>query len=126
MATTHEDVAINEANIIMSLVGQIKGIRAAAAEMVTINAANPFGSAWNILNTTVLSSDGGLGTADTPGTPVNGHYIDPRLYPNIARLITNTDLANALQIIVDFQAFCAGTAVASTPGRPAAMDAVTG
>lgn len=125
MATQQSDVAVTYANQVSNLVTQLRQIRKEVAEIVALNTAVPLGNLWNALNTAVLAADGAIGTADTPGTPVNAHYVDPRLYPAINRVMKNTDLTNALQVLVDFAAFCAGTSLATNGARPAQMDAVS-
>jgi hypothetical protein len=124
MATQPSDVAINYANQVINMVKQLQGLRASLADLLVVNTNNPLGNQWNVLNTTALTSDGQVGTADTPGTPVNGHYIDPRLYPAIGRLVKNTDLANGLSLLVSLNSFLAGTQINAAGTTPAFIDAL--
>lgn len=124
MPTLQSDIAVQYANQLIGLAQQLRSIRAAVSEIVTINATNPLGNLFTVLNTAALAADGSLGTADTPGTPVSGHPIDTRLYPGLSRAVKSGDLTNALQLVVDFNSFMAGTALSSNGARPANIDAV--
>lgn len=123
MAQLQSDLAVAYANQVMALVQQVRAIRQTVAEMVTINANNPLGNLWNVLKTTALAADGTLGTAD--GAVVAADPIDPRVYPAISRAVSQTALNNALQILVDLNTFCNGTALAANAARPAQIDAVS-
>lgn len=122
-ATLQTDTAVKYANQVCSLVQQLQGVLANVEALAAINAANPLSSNfWNLLNTTALAADGSLGTAD--GTPNTAHDIDPRVYAALARAVSATQLTQALQVLVDFNAFCQGTAVAANASRPAQINAV--
>lgn len=124
MSTTlQSDVAITIANQVITLVSQIKLVRSQVAEITKVNTDNPLGTLWNALKTCVLNGDGTLGAAD--GTPTAGHSIDSRVYPNLQREVTNTNLTDALQILVDFIAFCNGTQVNANAARPAQINNVS-
>lgn len=122
MAQVQSDLAVSYANQVMSLIQQLRGMRQVIAELVTVNANNPLGNLWNVLRTTALAADGQLGTAD--GTVVAANPIDPRVYPAISRTASQTALNNALQILVDFNSFCAGSSLGANASRPAQIDAV--
>ncbi len=123
MARLASDIGVDYGNQIMSIAQQLRNIRAAVAEIVTINAANPLGNLWTTLGTTAVNADGTLGTAD--GSPNATHPIDPRAYPNLTRAVKSGDLTNGLQLIVDFQAFMAGTQVNANGARPANINAIS-
>lgn len=123
MTIQQSDIAINYANQVMNLVQQIANVRTATATLIGINAVVPLGNFWNALNTTALNADGSLGTADN--SPVNGHYIDSRIYTNINRTVKNTDLSNALQVLSEFNTFCSGADTSSDGARPAFIDNVS-
>lgn len=125
MAQLTSDVAVANANQVMTLVQLLKQLRQQLAELVTVNANNPLGNLWNTLNTTAVLSDGELGTADAAGTPNAAHPIDPRVYPALSRLVKSSDLTNALQVLVDLQTFLAGTATTANAARPAQINAVS-
>src|SRR5262252_5493135 len=116
-ATLQSDVTVNYANQVMSLVSQLRNLRAQIQDLLIVNTNNPLGTKWNALTTTLLNGDGSLGTVD--GTPTSGHYVDSRVYPNLQRVVTNTNLTDALQILVDLNTFCAGTALSANAARPA-------
>jgi hypothetical protein len=125
MATLQSDTAVGYGNTVMLLVQQLRAIRAQAAEIVTLNATTPLGNLWNALSTTPLLVDGTLGVADTAQVPVLTHPIDTRVYTALNRAVKASDLSNALQELVDFVAFCAGTAIALNGARPSNTNAVS-
>jgi len=122
MTLQQSDISINYANQVIGLVQQIANLRASVSNFLTINTVNPLGTLWNDLNTTVLNGDGSLGTADQ--SPVSGHYVDPRVYTALNRTVKNTDLANALQVVSEFNTFCSGADTPSDGARPAFINAV--
>lgn len=124
MPTLQSDIAVQYANQLIGLAQQLKNVRAAVAEIVTVNSVTPLGNLFTVLNTTALASDGTLGTADAAGSPNSGHPIDPRVYPALSRAVKSGDLTNALQLVVDFSSFMAGSAISSNGARPANIDAV--
>jgi len=95
---------------------QILELKKRVAALVTENGVSPIGNRWATLTTTAVATDGGLGTVD--GAPNAAHVIDPRVYPNITRTVSPNDLNNALQILVDFNTFNAGTQVNANASRP--------
>lgn len=123
MARLTSDIAIDYANQIIALATQLRNIRALIAEIVTLNVTSPFGNLWATFATTNTNADGTLATADS--TPNVAHPIDPRVYTGLTRAVKSGDLTNALQLIVDFQAFMAGTALVANGARPANINAVT-
>lgn len=122
MAQLQSDLAVAYANQVMSLVQQLRGMRQTIAELVTVNTNNPLGNLWNVLKTTALATDGTLGAADT--TVVAANPVDPRVYLSINRTVSQTALNNALQILVDLNTFCNGSALSANAARPAQIDAV--
>lgn len=116
------DVAVVEANALMSICQQIRNLQTQIQGLLAYNAASPLGTPWSALNTAATASDGQLGTAD--GSPNTSHIIDTRVYPLLNRAVSETQLVQALQIVVDFNAFCAGTAVGANAARPAQLNAV--
>src|SRR6185437_4356323 len=97
MATLQSDIAVNYANQVIGIVQQLRNLRAACAEIQTINSATPLGNFWNVLNTTALAADGALGTAD--GAPNTSHAIDTRVYPALSRgQVSATQLASGLAL----------------------------
>lgn len=123
MATLTSDVAAQYANQVMGLVQQLRSLRVSVAELIVINANNPLGNLWTVLKTTALNADGTLGTADA--SVVSTDPIDPRVYAALSRAVKASDLTAALQILVDFNTFLQGTAVAANAARPAQMNAVS-
>src|ERR1700743_3866324 len=104
MTLQQSDITVNYANQVMVAVQQIASLRSIVSALLAFNNVNPLATLWNELNTTALNADGSLGTAD--GTPTSGHYIDSRVYPAVSRVIKNTDLSNALQVLTEFNTFC--------------------
>ncbi len=124
MSKQQSDIAVDYANQIQSMVQQIANLRAQVNSFLAINAVGPVGNLVNALNTTPLLADGSLGTADTLGTPVSGHYVDPRIYPNLGRVVKNTDLTNGIGVLTDFQTWSAGTSLATNGARPGQINAL--
>lgn len=122
MSVLQSDVAVNNSNQVITLVQQMAALGKQAAAIMAVNTSSPIANLWNVLNTTVLASDGTLGTAD--GTPNTAHPVDPRVYPAISRTVSPTGLTQALQVLADFNTFMAGTAVSANAARPAQVNAV--
>lgn len=109
MATLQADIAVNYANQVMSITQQLRNVLAAITPITGVNATKPLGTLWTALQTTAVLADGTLGAADASQTPNAAHPIDPRIYTQLNRAVKSGDLTNALQVLVDFQAFMAGT-----------------
>lgn len=122
MARLASDIAIDKANAVDAMVQQIFNLKNQVAAIVAENAVNPLGTRWATLTTTAVATDGAVGTVD--GSPNAAHVIDPRVYASIARTVSPNDLAAALQVLVDFNTFCAGTQVNANAARPAQINAV--
>lgn len=122
MTLQQSDITVNYANQVMTAVQQIATLKATVTALLAYNSVVPLGNLWGVLSTTALNADGSLGTAD--GSPVSGHYVDSRVYPSMSRVVKNTDLSNALQVLTEFGTFCSGADTASDGARPAFIDAV--
>jgi hypothetical protein len=116
------DVAIAQANIVMQFCQQIRTLQVAIQGVLTYNTSNPLGTSWSALNTAATAADGQLGTAD--GTVNTAHVIDGRVYANLNRDVSETALAQALQVLVDFNSFCNGSALSANASRPGQLNAV--
>lgn len=123
MAIQTSDIAVSYGNMVISFAQQVASLRQLGSQIAAINAVNPLGNLWNNLHTTALGTDGSLGTADS-GNPVLTDPIDTRVYPALNRVAKASDLANALQLVVDFNTFAAGTALSANGARPANINAV--
>lgn len=123
MAGLQVDNAVNYANQVMNIVQQLRNLRAACVEIVTINGTTPLGNLWTVLKTAALNTDGTLGTAD--GSVTSTNPIDTRVYTAMSRAVKSGDLTNALQCIVDFDSFMAGSSLSANGARPANINAVS-
>lgn len=121
MGVVQNDININYANEVISLVQQIRNMKAAIAELLAINSQVPLGNLWATLKTTAINSDGTLGTADS-GSPIAANPIDSRVYTNLSRAVKLSALNDGLGVLVDFNAFCAGTSLTTQAARPAQID----
>ena len=122
MATQASDTAIKYANQIIGIVAQLGNLRDQINTILALNTVSPLGNAWNVLNTTALTADGQVGTAD--GSPNTAHAIDPRVYPALSRAVSAATLENGLQVLTEFQTFSTGGTTASDGSRPAFIDAL--
>lgn len=133
MPIQQSDIAVKYVNQIIGLVQQIANLQPNVSALMAVNTVNPLGNLINELNTAALNTDGSLGTADaavnpapgaSTGTSVSGHYLDSRQYPALSRVVKNTDIINALQVLNEFQTFTTGLVTPADGARPAFINAV--
>ena len=111
------DVSVGYANQVMNDLQALLALLRSVQGLTAVNTTTPLGNAWNVLNTCVTAADGTIGAED--GTPNTAHLIDSNVYPNLQRAVSATQLGQMLQVLVDFQTFCAGTSLAANASRPA-------
>lgn len=124
MATLQSDLAINYANQIISLVQQMRNLRTTAAEIQAINTNTPLGNLWNVLSTTALSADGGLGAPNA--SPNTANPIDTRVYPTLTRgQVSANTLANGLALVISFVNLMNGQAITANGATPATVNTLS-
>lgn len=123
MATLASDTAVKYANQVVGLATQLANIRDQVNALLALNAVQPLGNLWNVLNTTALLGDNQLGTADV--SPNTAHSIDTRVYTGLGKAVSATALTNGLQILTEFQTFCTGALTAADGSRPAFIDTLS-
>jgi len=119
MANTEQATAINYAQSILQLLGQLQAVRNQVAAMVITYADLAPSTIWNNLATFAWNADGSAGTAD--GTPNTAHPIS---VSGLNR--SEVQLAAGVQLLADFQTFVAGGALAATSSRNATIDQLVG
>jgi hypothetical protein len=109
MADTKQTRALNAANSLMAIAGQLSALRATINQFVTQYNSEGYSTTWGNLGTCAQSSDGSLGAAD--GTPTAGHPINTGTYPTLNKAVTAAMLTNGVTLIEQLQNFFTNAAV---------------
>lgn len=110
------------ANAVIAFVQALEALRATGTEIATATSNGAFSGGWGVLQTVTLNSDGTAAAND--GSAVNGHQIDAAKY-GITGYYTASQLAAMLALVESFNAFLAGSAVASSESTPGTLQSVS-
>ena len=119
MANTEQQTAINFAQSVLQLTGQLQSVRNQVAAMVIQYADIAPTTIWSNLATFAWNADGSAGAAD--GTPNTAHPISVSALNR-----SEAQLAAGVQLLADFQTFVAGGALTATSSRNATIDQLVG
>lgn len=109
MADTKQTRALNAANSLMSIAGQLAALRATINQFVTQYNSEGYGATWGNLGTCAQNTDGSLGAAD--GSPTAGHPINTGTYPTLNKAVTAAQLTSGVSLIEQLQNFFGNSAV---------------
>lgn len=124
MAATPQTQAIQIANQIIAIGGQLMALY---TQMVVLDQAwtdNVVGSTLNAMGTVVLNSDGSTGASDA--TPNNAHPLDPTKYPTLQRSLSSNQIAGLKTVLDNIVTYVNGGAVTATPGARQTLNSVVG
>lgn len=114
MTQTKQALAITAAQTVAALMAQLSATHDAVNAFLTANTNNTYDGQWIAFPTITVNADGTLGTPD--GTLNNAHPINvPAGNP---LLVARNDLLTATGILVNFQNFMNGVAVATQGNTP--------
>jgi len=124
MAATQQSQAIQTANTIMGLAGQLLNIY---QQMVILDAAwtdDAVAATIAAMGTTALNADGSAGAAD--GAANVAHPIDLSKYPALSRAVSSNQIGQAKTILDGIVSYVGGQAVTTQAAARGILNAVTG
>lgn len=126
MPATLQSQVVQLANNLMSAAVQAGQLKATIDQITGQWTQLSAGGVLNAMTTTVVNTDGSLGTAD--GSPNNAHVIDTRVNggTNLSRAISANDLATLNTGLTALSTLLAGSAVTQQGGMPQLLAKVTG
>jgi hypothetical protein len=120
---TKQDNAVTFANWLLSLAQTAQNLRANLADAVKRYNSENYNTVWNAMATAVQNADGSLGTAD--GTPNVAHPLDTRVFANLSKAVSATQLVAMITFANDFASFLGNVAV-GTSQRSQTIDDLVG
>lgn len=109
MADTKQARAINGANQLMQIAGQVAALRQSINQFVTQYNSEGWSTVWNNLPTAAQNADGSLGAADA--SPTAGHPINTGTITALTRAVPATQLVAGVTMIEQLQNFFTNLAV---------------
>lgn len=124
MASTQQSQAIANANILISLAGQLLSIY---NTMVVLDGSWTDQSTATVLaalQTVALNADGSLGAPDA--SPNSAHPINAPSFPPLARALSSTQITQIKTILDGIVSYVGGTAVTTQPSARPILNAAVG
>ena len=124
MAATEQSQAIQNANLIINLSGQLLGLYNSI--ILANNAWQDDGSLSILSSMTTISqnSDGTLGTAD--GSPNLAHPLNINTYSGLSRAVSVNQLTSALTQLNNIVSYINGSSLSGQVGIRSVLNQVTG
>jgi len=121
MATSPQTQAINTANEIINVAGQLKALYDLATLIQAQWTDNAVANTPNAQATAVVNADGSTGAVD--GTPNVAHQITNS---NLVRSLSANQITSMKTVLDTFVSMVNGNAVSATPGIRAILNSATG